>query len=88
MNMSNYLSHINCFIKDFRPRVSSISTVQLASVFRTEPFSRSLILYRDNDTSCYSMIVSGFYALNSTEVLALLEYLEAILLDVFIPPGL
>lgn len=88
MNMSNYLSHINCFIEDFHPRVSSISTVQFASVFRTEPFSSSLILYRDNDTSCYSMIVSGFYALNSTEVLALLEYLEAILLNVFIPPGL
>jgi len=82
MNISNYLSHINCFTKDRAPRVSSISAVQLACLFRT-----SLILHQDNDAFYYCTIFRGLYTLYSTEVLALLECLEGMLLHVFIPPA-
>lgn len=61
MNICNYLSQT--VIKDCPPRISSISAVQPACVF-----SRSLILYRDNNMSCYCMMFCGFYALNSVEV--------------------
>lgn len=87
MNINNYLNHIICFIKDC-PKISSVGVVQVACVFRTEIFSRGLILFSDNDTFFYCMIFCGVFAFNSMEFLALLEYLKATPSDVFIPPCL
>lgn len=62
-NISNYSNHIICFIEDCPPRMSSISVVQVASVFGTESFSRSFTLLRDDDTFCYCLILCGVYAI-------------------------
>lgn len=84
MNISSYLSHIKCFVKDCPPRPCPVSVKQLARVFKVEYFSRNLILYRNNDVSHCCMIFHGVYTPYSTESLTLLEYLEAFLLDIFI----
>lgn len=46
MNISSYLSHIKCFVKDCPPRVCPVSVKQLARIFKIEYFSRNSILYR------------------------------------------
>lgn len=83
MNTNSYLSHIHCVVKYCDPRVCSVTVVQLACVSRIEYFSRNLILYRNYSMSHYWMIFPGVCAPHSTKSLTLLDYLEAILLDVF-----